>query len=328
MDAFDSIYCNNIETLKEYLTTGNINVKNERGLSLLHNAIIFNNQEAFELLLDNYIDINITDNYGDTPLMYAINSNKIGFAKNLLRHGADLYIKNKDGQTALYKACYLGREQMVYLLLELLDFNLYERDNKDETIFMALVRSRNITLLEKVKIDDRIIEEKNYLGETPLHIAAKSGDCKIVSYLIEHKAFVNAKNNALETPLFYAAKSMCLEVIDLLIKNGAIPDCKSKTGQNVYDYAPTNPILKYLEEKSDYYNLDSYKTNFPLHYSIIIEDMNLVMKNLVIRNINRSDQFGYKPIILANLIGNSDIVKLLKKFNSWFFFIMLYNECS
>ncbi|MBQ9449540.1 MAG: ankyrin repeat domain-containing protein [Acholeplasmatales bacterium] len=313
MDVFDSVYCNNIEALKEYLATGNINIKNERGLSLLHNAIIFNNPEIFELLLDNYINVNITDNYGETPLMYAVTNNRMGFVKNLLRHGADLNVRNNDGQTALFKACYLGREQIVYLLLESINFDLHEKDNKDETLFMALVRSRNINLLEKVRYNDKIIEEKNYLGETPLHIACKSGDAAIVEYLIMHKAFVNSKNNNNETPLFYAAKSMSLEVIDLLMKYGANPDCKSKSGQTVYDVAPTNAITKYIEEKSEFYKFNSYKVNFPLHYSIVIEDLGLVEKNLVIRNLNRSDQFGYKPKDLANLIGNDRILNLFQK---------------
>ena len=67
MDAFDSIYSNNLMSLKEYLETGDINIKNERGMSLLHYAIIFNNSDVFDLLLDNYIDINIKDRQGNTP---------------------------------------------------------------------------------------------------------------------------------------------------------------------------------------------------------------------------------------------------------------------
>ena len=72
MNAFDSIYSNNIYALKKYLENGDVNVKNERGMSLLHYAIVFNNNEIFNLLLENYINVNIKDNHGDTPVHYCV----------------------------------------------------------------------------------------------------------------------------------------------------------------------------------------------------------------------------------------------------------------
>ena len=63
MNAFDAIYTNNMSALKEYLETGDVNVKNERGMSLLHYAIVFDNPEIFELLLSSYINVNIKSVY-------------------------------------------------------------------------------------------------------------------------------------------------------------------------------------------------------------------------------------------------------------------------
>ena len=165
MNAFDAIYSNNIQALKDYLKTGNVNVKNERGMSLLHYAISFSNTEVFEMLLENFIDINIQDGRGDTAAHYCVIHDKIGFLKTLIRKGCDLKIQNFDGQSPLFKACSLGREDMVYLLLESQDFNLYDRDSKDETIFMALIRSRNIDLLNKIELDDEIVDVKNFSGK-------------------------------------------------------------------------------------------------------------------------------------------------------------------
>ena len=181
MNAFDAIYTNNMAALKEYLATGDVNIKNERGMSLLHYAIVFDNPDIFELLLTSYINVNIKDARGETPAHYCVVNNKMGFLKSLIRHDADMTIKNNDGQSPLFKACSLGRENMVYLLLESNKFNLYERDSNDETVFMALVRSRNLDLLQKTVLDDKIVDCKNYAGETPLHIAARSGDIRIVN---------------------------------------------------------------------------------------------------------------------------------------------------
>ena len=50
MNVFDYVYSNNIDKLTEYLEFGDVNVLNERGMSLLHYAVIFNNQEIFNLI--------------------------------------------------------------------------------------------------------------------------------------------------------------------------------------------------------------------------------------------------------------------------------------
>lgn len=314
MNAFDAIYTNNMPALKEYLTSGgNVNIKNERGMSLLHYSIIFDNPDMFELLLANYINVNIKDARGETPAHYCVINNKMGFLKGLIRHNADMTIKNNDGQSPLFRACTLGREEMVYLLLESNKFNLYERDSNDETVFMALVRSRNLELLQKTVLDDKIVDCKNYAGETPLHIAAKAGDIKIVNFLIENKAFVNSKTKTGETPLFYAIQSQSLDVIDTLIKNGAVLDCKSTFGDMIYDNIPSYELSSYVNDRSEKYKAYLYHSNYPLHYAIIVENYELVKKYCVIRNVNRMDQFGYTPLDLAIKIGNERILTLLKE---------------
>lgn len=313
MDAFDSIYSNNIKSLKEYLEKGDVNAINERGMSLLHSAIVFNNVEAFNILLENFIDINIKDNHGDTPAHYCVINNRLGFLKTLIKKGVDLSIKNNDGQSVLYKACVLGRENMVSLFLESMKFDLYQQDNKEETIFMALVRSRNLNLLNQVKADETIVNMPNYIGDTPLHIACKAGDVSIIEYLIKHKAFVNAKNSTGETPLFYAVQVQDRDVIQALLKAGAVLDCKSTFGESIYNLVPTYDLLNYINEKSEQYRNYLYYANYPLHYAIVIENVEMVKKYCNIRNIERKDNFGYTPLELANLIKNDRILRVLKE---------------
>ena len=178
---------------------------------------------------------------------------------------------------------------------------------------MALVRSRNLELLQKTILDDKIVDCKNYAGETPLHIAAKSGDIRIVNFLIDNKAFVNSKTKTGETPLFYAVAEQHLDVIDALIKNGAVLDCKSTFGDMIYDNIPSYELSSYVNERSEKYKAYLYHSNYPLHYAIIIENYELVKKYCVIRNVSRMDQFGYTPLDLAIKIGNERILTLLKE---------------
>ena len=312
MRAFDAIYSNDIQALREYLELGNVNLVNERGMSLLHAAIIFNNSEIFNLLLENYIDINIQDKNGHTPAHLCVINNRIGFLKMLIRHDVNLKLKDNDGHTPLYKACLLGRENMISLLLENISFDINEEDNNNESIFMALVRSRNLDLLNKIIVDDSIIDKPNYKGETPLHIACKSGDKEIVSYLLNHNAFIHSKTNQDETPIFYAVRGMYLDIIDLLLSKGATLDTKSKFGDTAYDLILKPDELSYILEKEEKYGFKEYKTKFPLHMAIIQEDLVLVKEYLTIRNKNRTDKYGFTPIKLATLLKNDKIIKLLK----------------
>lgn len=312
MDAFDSIYANNINSLKEYLENGDINIVNERGMSLLHYSIIFNNVEVFNLLLENYININIKDNHGDTPAHYCVINNRMGFLKTLIRHECDLSIKNKDGHTPLFKACALGRENMVSLFLEFQKFDLLEVDSKDETVFMALIRSRNLDLLNRIEVDEDIVNTPNYIGETPLHIASKAGDLQVIDYLLRNKAFVNSKNKTGETPLFYAIQIQNRDVISMLLKNGAVLDCKSTFGDTIYNLIPTYELSSYINEKSEQYKNYLYHSNYPLHYAIIVENVELVKKYCVIRNIENADNFGYTPYELAKRVGNQRIINIIR----------------
>jgi ankyrin repeat protein len=237
----------------------------------------------------------------------------MGFLKMLIRHNADLTIRDAKGQSPLYKACMLGRENMISLLLESLSFDIQDEDNNNETIFMALIRSRNLDLLHKIIVDEELVNQANYLGETPLHIAAKSGDIRIVSYLLENKAFIHRKNNLGETPLYYAVKYWNSDVIDFLISKGALMGMKTKAGESAYDLLLKPEHLTYITEREEKYKLKQYISTYPLHYAILLEDYELIQKNCVIRNLYREDIYGYTPIRLANCIGNPKIIKILKE---------------
>ncbi len=311
MKAFDYVYSSNIQGLREYLELGDVNCINERGMSLIHYAILFNNSEIFDLLLENYINVNIMDKEGNTPVHYCVIHNRMGFLKTLIRHGANLKVQNLNLETPLYVASKLGRENIIYLLLESIPYNINEKNINDESMFMALIRSRNLNLLNKVIVSNDMVNEANYLGETPLHIACKAGDLNIIKYLISNHAFVNSKNKLKETPLIYAIKAQNYDVLPLLLSSGAIFDCKSTYGDMAIDYILDNGKKAYVEELLIKYKTTEYKSLYPLHYAIYIEDYALVEKYATIRNINRKDNYGFLPLDLAKALDNMRILNLI-----------------
>lgn len=61
----------------------------------------------------------------------------------------------------------------------------------------------------------------NSIGDTPLHIASKTGSIDIVKILLEYGANPNSINSAGMTPLHHAVKYDQVEVVKSLLNCGA-----------------------------------------------------------------------------------------------------------
>ncbi|CAN0282250.1 unnamed protein product, partial [Discosporangium mesarthrocarpum] len=68
---------------------------------------------------------------------------------------------------------------------------------------------------------DQLLRSEDDMRDTPLHLAASSGDDRIVNLLLTNGAEVNAEDNLGSTPLNRAAVTGHVEVIRLLLEHGA-----------------------------------------------------------------------------------------------------------
>ena len=105
------------------------------------------------------------------------------------------------------------------------------------------------TIHEAVKADDvqevrkiiaanrNMVNAKNELGSTPLHIAATNPAPDMAKLLIEKGAAVNAKDNNGITPLHIAAFSGHKDNLNFLIAKGADVHAKDNKGKTALDYA-------------------------------------------------------------------------------------------
>jgi len=76
------------------------NSKDSTGYTPLAAATSYNHIELVEFLISQGADVNIRDNEGDTPLYVAEN---IHIAQKLLDHGADPFVRNSEGKTVSFK---------------------------------------------------------------------------------------------------------------------------------------------------------------------------------------------------------------------------------
>lgn len=101
-------------------------------------------------------------------------------------------------------------------------------------------RDGNLQAVEKMVAANRnLVNTKNELGSTPLHIAATNSSPGIAKLLIDKGANVNARDNGGATPLHIAAFTGRKENVQLLLSRGADVNAKDGKGQTPRDYATT-----------------------------------------------------------------------------------------
>lgn len=79
--------------------------------------------------------INETINNKTTPLMHACRHGELAYAQDLIESGAELDLRNADGNTALWLACYANHEEIIQLLVE----KKANLDNQNDNGATALV---------------------------------------------------------------------------------------------------------------------------------------------------------------------------------------------
>lgn len=90
-----------IENIKVLIENGvDINKRDDWGDTPLHLAINLELIEIIELLINKGADVNKVDYYGKTPIRWLSSHNK-NIVKMLLEYGTDPNIKDNDGRTVL-----------------------------------------------------------------------------------------------------------------------------------------------------------------------------------------------------------------------------------
>ena len=97
---------------------GNINAKNNEGMTALFFASRSAHQNAVELLISAGADLNSKTNKGMTPLIGAAINGHNGVVKSLQKSGADLNAADANGFTALMYAAAFGHEVVARVLIE------------------------------------------------------------------------------------------------------------------------------------------------------------------------------------------------------------------
>ncbi|KKK18230.1 hypothetical protein ARAM_002978 [Aspergillus rambellii] len=165
-----------------------------------------------------------------TPLLLSVKLDRLGiFHRLLTMPGVDLEARDLVGRTPIANAAYLGREEMVRLLLA----NSADRESKDSDnqTPLALAACEGRGRILKLLLDNgAALESKDRLGQTAVSWAAECGQLASVQLLLARGAAVETRDSSGRTPLSLAAMRGHDAVMKTLLDAGADPDSMSDNG--------------------------------------------------------------------------------------------------
>ncbi|MBX9830674.1 ankyrin repeat domain-containing protein [Candidatus Babeliales bacterium] len=182
----------NVAALQQAVVTPEIlNTPNATGKTALHLAVAHNHETCVFVLMQKDANPNTRDADGNTPLHTAIANGSISCVNILLRT-ALLDLVNNDGNTPLHAAVIANNSHIVALMAK--------------------------------QAQPAIFTTRNYLFETPLHVAAQRGHTNCLIELVESgNTALNTANLAGNTALHLAAINGHGDCVQILLASGANP---------------------------------------------------------------------------------------------------------
>ncbi|KAL6500553.1 hypothetical protein OROHE_025919 [Orobanche hederae] len=168
-------------------------VRGLEGLTCLHLSAGRGNTEICRFLIDKVkLDINIKNDRGDSPLIFAALKGQFDAANFFILRGADVKSSGYKGTTCLHIAAEKGNKEIMQLLL-----------SKGADI------------------------EAQSVSGTPLQCAALCGNIESVGFLLFHGANPNSVSPLSVSPLMGSISSHSYECFELLLEAGADPNMSS-----------------------------------------------------------------------------------------------------
>ena len=161
-----------------------VNTSDQSGNTLLMIAARNSNASLLEFLLGNRANILKRNMYGDSAIMVAAFRGHTAVVRRLLDAGADIH---SDGWNALHYSAYAGYTEIVRLLVD----RHADLDAEAPNGQTALMLAASTGQLEAIKIlvdADADMDLEDRAGKTAIELAIKAGHANVVDYLRESGA--------------------------------------------------------------------------------------------------------------------------------------------
>jgi len=229
-----SIMKNNISVL-EYLLSKEIDVNGLKLIPILGMSCVYNNEKAFDLLLNAGADINGVDEDGFPVLHFAFVSKNMALIEKIVKNPKFnpniVYYYNEHGTTLLYTAfeCFIAE-----------NVNLSERQVGVLYVLISKMNKKHLNFIHK----------SNSNTVTALLYPMLCNYIDITKKMLENGADPNViVNTDGQNYLIWAVSACSLDIVKLLVQYGADIKHKEQNGLTAIDYAKLkgkNDVYKYL----------------------------------------------------------------------------------
>lgn len=215
-----------------------VNAFDSVGKAPLHYACISGSYSVTELLIKRGASVNLRATEKKVvPLHYALRHPPLGIDKDnphidykktaevLLKHGADVLIKNSDGVTPLDMAIKLNDENILQSIKKLTATNKKALTLDRGELYNAITSDdyeRASRLIQNINLNEPLSE----MGEMALHTAVILKRSRLINLLIARGAMVNLFDSNGKLPLHYASGIGSYSIVGLLIKAGSLVNMK------------------------------------------------------------------------------------------------------
>ena len=313
-----------------------VNSRDEDKSTPLHVASYCCRADVVQVLLDHGATASLEGNLGRTPLHLVAGSryypvqNCVRIAKLLLEHGADANAHDADNITPLQAAFYLGRVEMVRVLLAC-DATANSEVSSRVRALLHLVASgqsgfgNNGALITEILLEYGVdVNAQDMENTTALHLASYSGSVEISRVLLSHGASPNAKRKLGRAPLHLVAEGKHgngVPISVLLLEHGADVNARDEgntTPLHLASYCGSAKIVRVLLGRGAIANLKDNLGRTPLH--LLVEGLHdsenhgVDVAELLLEHgtdFNAADKLNTTPLHLASYCGKLEIARVL-----------------
>lgn len=233
--------------LAKYIQFIDINKRDSNGNSLLYYAILKQDFDTIEYLVNNGANVNYKNNAGISPLNLAISKGyktlNVILSNNNNLSSSMPNDTNENPYTSIIKLPEYTIKEKEDIIQKLINngykINSIDKDEKSPLVYAIQMRLLSIVkLLVENGADINFLIKNNDL--TVLMFAIEHGNLDAFKYLVECNADINFKNKDGHTPIVWAIKNGNPDALKFLIKSGA-------------EMTDVNNLIK-INRKSNYSN--------------------------------------------------------------------------
>ena len=248
----------------------------------------------------------------DKQLLATIRSLQGGLAKvkQLVEDGAQIEATDKNGSTPLIQAAWVGKTDVVKLLLDK-DANILQTNNDGKSA-LDIAREKNHT--EIVSLLEKVSGKSGKFGATTetkdIFDAVKAGNLGEVKRHLAEGVDVNSQDKNKNTPLHFAVQKGFVEIVKFLLDNGTNIHARTDIGYTPLHGANTLEIAAMLIEEGANVNAKGNKNKFtPLFTVKDVEVGKLLIDKGA--NVNALDWAGRVSLHWFAIWGNVQMAELM-----------------